>query len=304
MRSTVYNNQPANTTPKFASLFPAVQKDFTNDCVFNETMQENFNIYVSTYHSTAQRTYYLAMSKMGEPRRTHLPAGKELGKLAAYAKSLTSTVSETESNALLARLFGANHIRHGLKQLCDSGRALTELTRPPMQQRPECDTSATGAVAKTTPGGRNHKKPSKMRRPPGARVTKCAHEHCQRRRKHPHAKVPGAAPTVNQRPLKPGLAVTAGRPAKANAKKTHPNAKKGHRRKKAPTVATTTASPSTTPEATFAAVAAADEESTESPSNASTEPSDEDDDQWDQSSAPSTGITAFVDDAADDESDS
>lgn len=295
-----------------------MQKDFTDECVFNETMQENYNIYASTQHSNAQRTYYLALNKLGQPRRTHLPAGKELGKLATYAKSLTFTVPEANANGLLARLFGANHVRHGLKQLCDSGRALVELTRPTMQQRPTCaavvtattpaQSTAVVAVGATAHARRNkHNKAAAMmerpRRPAGTQV-KCALEPCQRRRKHPHAKVPGAAPTVNQRPLKPGLTSAAG---KQNAKKPNPNVKKGHRRKKVkevPTVATTTVSPtqpSTTSDAT--AAAAGDEEATETnaPMNSSTEPGDDDDDQWDQSSAPSTGITAFVEDA-DDES--
>lgn len=288
-------------------------------------MQENYNIYASTPHSNAQRTYYLALNKMGQPRRTHLPAGKELGKLATYAKSLTFSVPEANSNGLLARLFGANHVRHGLKQLCDSGRALIELTRQPMQPRPTCGPVVTAAAAPATStavvavgapahGRKNkhHKAAATLERPrrPAGPPVKCALEHCQRRRKHPHAKVPGAAPTVNQRPLKPGL-TGGGTAVKHNVKKPNPNVKKGHRRKKVkevPTVATTTVSPvvtqpSTTSDATVATSATVDEETTETnvPMNSSTEPGEDDDDQWEQSSASSTGITAFVEDA-DDES--
>lgn len=90
-------------------------------------MQENYNIYSSTYHSNAQKTFYLALNKLGQPRKTHLPAGKDLGKLATYAKSLTFTIPEKRSEALIARIFGMNHVKHGLKQLCDSGKTLAEI---------------------------------------------------------------------------------------------------------------------------------------------------------------------------------
>lgn len=91
-------------------------------------MEDNYNYYTSTFHSTPLRTYYVALNRLGGPRKTHLPANKPLGKLSTYVKSFTLTVPEHRSEAIIARLFGTNHVKHGMKHLCDSGKELMPLT--------------------------------------------------------------------------------------------------------------------------------------------------------------------------------
>lgn len=160
-----------------------LQKEFTDDCVFNESMLENYNIYASTYHSTSQKIFYLALNKLGQPRKTHLPANKELGKLATYAKSFTFTVPDKRTEDLIARLFGANHVKHGLKQLCDSGKLLVDLVSKKMKHRSKC--GGKKMKNKTSHGGVTEK-PPKLNE-----VAKCTEESCQRKKKN-HSKVAAA----------------------------------------------------------------------------------------------------------------
>lgn len=141
-------------------------------------MLENYNIYASTYHSNSQKIFYLALNKLGQPRKTHLPANKELGKLATYAKAFTFTVPDKRTEDLISRLFGANHVKHGLKQLCDSGKSLVELVSKRMKHRPKCGgkklkAKVTHSVVEKTPKISD-----------GA---KCTEESCQRKKKN-HSK--------------------------------------------------------------------------------------------------------------------
>lgn len=143
-------------------------------------MLENYNIYASTYHSNSQKIFYLALNKLGQPRKTHLPANKELGKMATYAKSFTFTVPDKRSEDLISRLFGANHIKHGLKQLCDSGKSLVELVSKKMKHRPKC--GGKKMKNKTTHSGVMEKTPKLND------VAKCTEESCQRKKKN-HSKI-------------------------------------------------------------------------------------------------------------------
>lgn len=142
-----------------------LQKEFTDDCIFNETMQGNYNIYSSSFHSNAQKTFYLALNKMGEPRKTHLPANKELGKLATYAKSITLTVPENRTEQLIGRIFGTNHVKHGLKQLCDSGKSLIELTAKKLKPKLKCGGSSGGSGGGDGNNGGTGKRTPKGKRP-------------------------------------------------------------------------------------------------------------------------------------------
>lgn len=117
--------------------FSVSQREFTNDCVFNERMEDNYNYYTSTHHSTVLRTFYVALNRLGGPRVTYLPANKSLGKLSTYVRSFTLIVPELRSETVIARLFGANHVKHGMKHLCDSGKELVTLNAKTML-RPEC----------------------------------------------------------------------------------------------------------------------------------------------------------------------
>lgn len=115
-----------------------LQAVFTDDCIFNEAMeQHHYNTYSSTFHSNAKRKLYLGLNRHGLPRKIQLPATRQLGKLATYTKSLTQTVAHERVEQLIARLYGANHVRHGLKQLCDTGKVLKEIAAK-MKEKPKC----------------------------------------------------------------------------------------------------------------------------------------------------------------------
>lgn len=120
-----------------------LQAEFTDDCIFNESMeQHHYNTYSSTHHSNAKRKFYLGLNRHGQPRKIQLPANRQLGKLATYTKSLTQTVAHERVEQLIARLYGANHIRHGLKQLCDSGKVLQEIISKGVKNKPKCNNLA------------------------------------------------------------------------------------------------------------------------------------------------------------------
>lgn len=124
-------------------LFLSPQAEFTDDCIFNESMeQHHYNTYSSTYHSNSKRKLYLGLNRHGQPRKIQLPANRQLGKLATYTKSLTQTVAHERVEKLIARLFGANHVRHGLKQLCDTGKVLQEIISNGLKNKPKCNSSA------------------------------------------------------------------------------------------------------------------------------------------------------------------
>lgn len=99
--------------------------------------------------------------------------------MATYAKSFTFTVPDKRAEDLIARLFGANHVKHGLKQLCDSGKSLVDLVSKKMKHRPKC-------------GGKKIKNkiaPSVIEKTPKlSDVAKCTEESCQRKKKN-HSKV-------------------------------------------------------------------------------------------------------------------
>lgn len=119
------------------------QAEFTDDCIFNESMeQHHYNTYSSTYHSNEKRTLYLGLNRHGQPRKIQLPTTRQLGKLSTYTKSLTQTVAPERVDKLIARLFGANHVRHGLKQLCDTGKVLQEIIAKGLNEKPKCNSSA------------------------------------------------------------------------------------------------------------------------------------------------------------------
>jgi len=100
--------------------------------------QHHYNSYSSTTHSNSKQKLYLALNNQGQPRKVQIPVTRTLGKLATYTKSLTETVAHERIEALITRIFGQNYAKHGLKQLCDSGRALVELTSKVMKPKPKC----------------------------------------------------------------------------------------------------------------------------------------------------------------------
>ncbi|XP_033244316.1 serine-rich adhesin for platelets isoform X2 [Drosophila miranda] len=127
-------------------------KDFTDDCVFNENMGlQNYNTYSSTYNSNARRVYYLALNRHGEPRRTQIPASRSLGKLTTYTNAITETVPQERVEQLIAKNFGANRIKHGVRQLCDTGKPLIELIDAAnFKKPPECSSTGSGSGTSAT----------------------------------------------------------------------------------------------------------------------------------------------------------
>ncbi|XP_015519373.1 uncharacterized protein LOC107223992 [Neodiprion lecontei] len=89
-------------------------RDYTEDCVFNETLEHhNYNTYSSVRWSTARKTLYLGMKQDGQPRKVQTKGHDSLGRLSMYAKVLTSAVPQDRVEALQSRLLGARHsVRH------------------------------------------------------------------------------------------------------------------------------------------------------------------------------------------------
>ncbi|XP_016961173.1 ras guanine nucleotide exchange factor Y isoform X2 [Drosophila biarmipes] len=126
---------------------PYGSKDFTDDCVFNENMGlQNYNTYSSTYHSQARRVFYLALNGSGQPRRTQIPASRSLGKLSTYTNAITETVPQERVEQLIAKNFGANRVKHGVRQLCDTGKPLIELIDvAKFRGPPHCSSNTSGS---------------------------------------------------------------------------------------------------------------------------------------------------------------
>lgn len=100
--------------------------------------QHHFNTYSSTHHSNTRRTLYLALNRHGQPRKIQIPPTRPLGKLATYTKTLTQTVEQSRVEHLIAQNFGSNYVKHGLKQLCDSGQQLRPLIDKTLKPKPKC----------------------------------------------------------------------------------------------------------------------------------------------------------------------
>lgn len=97
-------------------MFPLLQRDFTEECIFNEVIeQHHYNTYASNKYSNARRTMYLGLNRWGQPRRVQVRAHQPLGKLSIYARVLTKTVSVDRVEDLLARMANvttAHPLRH------------------------------------------------------------------------------------------------------------------------------------------------------------------------------------------------
>ncbi|XP_017084936.2 uncharacterized protein DDB_G0284459 isoform X2 [Drosophila eugracilis] len=131
---------------------PYGSKDFTDDCVFNENMGlQNYNTYSSTYHSHSKRVFYLALNGSGQPRRTQIPATRSLGKLSTYTNAITETVPQERVEQLIAKNFGANRVKHGVRQLCDTGKPLIELIDVArFKGPPHCNSNTSGSSSSSS----------------------------------------------------------------------------------------------------------------------------------------------------------
>ncbi|XP_023179081.2 myb-like protein A isoform X2 [Drosophila hydei] len=127
-------------------------KEFDDNCVFNENMElHNYNTYSSTYNSNARRVFYLALTGQGAPRRTQIPATRTLGKLSTYTNAITETVPQQRVEQLIAKNFGANRVKHGVRQLCDTGKPLIELIDAVhFKPRPKCSSSSGSGSSRSS----------------------------------------------------------------------------------------------------------------------------------------------------------
>lgn len=89
------------------------QREFTNDCIFNETLeQHNYNTYSSARWSTTKKTLYLGLNRNGSSRKVQT-RGHHLGKQSAFARVLTKVAPFDQVEALHRRMLGAQHnVRH------------------------------------------------------------------------------------------------------------------------------------------------------------------------------------------------
>lgn len=101
--------------------------------------KQYFNHYSSVYHSSKFRVQYLALNRHGQPRKVHVPASRTLGKLSTYTKTMPQPVTNETFEIILSKRFGANHVKHGLKQLCDGRKTLIDLTDKVLKARPKCN---------------------------------------------------------------------------------------------------------------------------------------------------------------------
>lgn len=79
----------------------------------------------------------MALNRLGAPRKTYLPSNKPLAKLSTYAKAFTFIVPEHRSENVIGKRFGFNHVKHGIKHLCESGKELMILSEKQIFV-PEC----------------------------------------------------------------------------------------------------------------------------------------------------------------------
>lgn len=77
------------------------QREFGDECVFNETMEHNhYNTYSSTKYSNERRTLYLALNRRGQPRKVLLRAKQQLGRLSSFTRVLTRNVAPERAEEL------------------------------------------------------------------------------------------------------------------------------------------------------------------------------------------------------------
>lgn len=115
----------------------------------------------------------MALNRHGGPRITYLPANKSLGKLSTYVKSVILFVDDSRTEVVISRLFGANHVKHGIKHLCDSGKELNPLN-PSKMIHPDCSVSQKITAKKQM--NTNWKGSNGKRLPPAALTNRPHHQ--------------------------------------------------------------------------------------------------------------------------------
>lgn len=163
------------------------QREFNDECVFNEMMELNhYNTYSSTKYSNQRRTQYIAINNKGLPRRVLIKAKTPLGKLSAYTRILTQSVMPSS---------GVNQRKHVCppppqsqsgnenesprckrKKKKKKRRRCPEKSRRPCKLEDDIIANENGGVA-TGSGEGTVKKPLIIRR-------KCEEENCRTKKLH------------------------------------------------------------------------------------------------------------------------
>lgn len=103
--------------------FLLLQMDFTDECVFNEMLEQHYyNTYSSAKHSGARRTMYLALDARGRPRKVQLPAKRSLGKLSGYVRVLTRPAQRTISNTCIKNATISTSTHHPPRHACRNNK--------------------------------------------------------------------------------------------------------------------------------------------------------------------------------------
>ncbi|XP_071051884.1 uncharacterized protein [Onthophagus taurus] len=93
-------------------------RDVTKECIFREKINEdNYNTYSSVKYSNVNKTMYVAMNRYGQTRKLVLRGNADLGKLASYARALT-TVPHPDVHPIRHE---AHHCRDAPSDLPDGG---------------------------------------------------------------------------------------------------------------------------------------------------------------------------------------
>lgn len=99
--------------PVFLILSFLLQKEFLDECIFNEMIeQSHYNTYSSARYSNHRRTMYLALNRRGQPRKVQIRAQQQLGKLSTYTRVLTQSVNPERVEELISRLAAAQAHSH------------------------------------------------------------------------------------------------------------------------------------------------------------------------------------------------
>ncbi|XP_066904970.1 fibroblast growth factor 7 [Halyomorpha halys] len=110
--------------------FPYASKEYSEECVFNEMIEENhYNSYSSAKYSNARRTLYLGLNKRGQGRMV-ITRGGALGKQSAYARVLTQPVQWQGRNTTCAPAAKVVHT--------GPPRCKLRLRRPRRRKRKRC----------------------------------------------------------------------------------------------------------------------------------------------------------------------
>jgi hypothetical protein len=84
--------------------FCLFQRNFSGDCVFNETFVHSYITYASSKYSNERRTLYVALNKRGQSRKVQVQRKAPLGKLFSYAMVVIKRVEEDRVKELAERI--------------------------------------------------------------------------------------------------------------------------------------------------------------------------------------------------------